>query len=145
MLKWDEWRGSMDGRPTLWVKHLLCGRGYHIDLHKMVGPDDAECFHTHPAFAVRVVLWGGYLEEIEGGRTTPYGVPIREVAIWKPGRVGLVRPELCHRIARIYKNASYSLWIRFPKCAAVYLRGEGWQRQKQTFRAPNTVIHDHKM
>jgi hypothetical protein len=130
IIRWDEWRGAMDGRPTLWVKHLFCRRGRHVDLHKMVGPDDPGCFHTHPAYAIRIILWGGYLEELEGGR----------VVIWKPGYIGLVAPELSHRIARVYRQSSYSLWIRFRKRAKVYLRGDGWQRQQQTFRAPNTEI-----
>lgn len=125
-MRWDEWRGSMDGRPTLWVKHLLCGYGFHVDLHKIVGIDDAECFHTHPAYAIRIVLRGGYLEELEGGK----------VVIWKPGYCGIVPPPLSHRIARLYKPASYSLWIRFRKRARVELRGAGWAKQEQTHRGP---------
>lgn len=129
-MKWDEWRGSMDGRPTLWVKHLFCRWGCHVDLHKMVGPDDVDCFHTHPAYAIRIIVWGGYLEELEDGEVEP----------WHPWAVGIVRPQLCHRIDRIYRKASYSLWIRFRKVAKVELRGAGWKQQAQTYRAPNTVI-----
>jgi hypothetical protein len=128
---WDEWRGAMDGRPTLWIRHLFCRRGIHIDLHKMVAKDDPECFHTHPALAIRLVLRGGYVEEIEGGRHR----------MWRPGMFGLVRPALSHRVAGLRNGrASYSLWIRFRKSAKVYLRGDGWSQQEQSFRAPNTVI-----
>jgi hypothetical protein len=130
-MKWDEWRGSMDGRPVLWVKHLLCGRGLHIDIHKMVAPDDAECFHTHPAYAIRVILWGGYAEELEGGKWR----------MWRPGMIGLVKPTCSHRVAG-FRNGrvSYSLWIRFRKVAKVKMRGAGWAKQEQIYRAPNTVI-----
>lgn len=127
---WDEWRGAMDGRPTLWVRHLFCHFGCHVDLHKMVMPDDLDCFHTHPAFAIRIVLAGGYLEEIEGG----------QLVIWKPGRIGLVRPQLSHRIARTYQRTSYSLWIRFRKVAKVELHGDGWKHQEQTHRVADTIL-----
>lgn len=130
-MRWDEWRGSMDGRPTLWIRHLLCGRGYHVDLHRMVGADDPACFHTHPATAFRLVLWGGYHEEMEDGR----------MRRWWPGRIGVVRPDLSHRIAGLMNGrASVSLWIRFPKVATVKLRGAGWARQDQLYRAANTEL-----
>lgn len=130
-MQYDEWRGSLDGRPTLWVKRFLSWRGWRVDLHKMVGADDADCFHTHPATAFRLVLWGGYVEEIEDGRWR----------FWFPGRFGIVRPALCHRIAGLRNGrASFSLWIRAPKSAAVELRGDGWKQQDETHRAPNTVF-----
>lgn len=119
-MRWDEWRGSLDGRPTLWVSHVLCGFGRHIDLHKMIGTDDPNCFHTHPAYAIRIILWGGYVEELEGGARKT----------WRPGMIGIVRPTCSHRIAKLRNGrASYSLWIRFQKRTRVSLRGEGWRRQ----------------
>ena len=116
-MTWDEWIGSLDGRPTMWVKHLFCRAGCHIDLHKMIRADDPDCFHTHPAFAIRVILLGGYYEEI---------LDSSGYRLWIPGRIGLVRPDLCHRIAGLRRSTSYSLWIRFRKVAKVQLRGEGW-------------------
>jgi len=117
MIEWDEWIGSLDGRVTMWVKHLLCGAGWHVDLHQMIAADDAECFHTHPAFALRLVLWGGYVEETEQHRW----------CTWWPGRVGLIVPSFSHRIGGLRNGRrSYSLWIRGPKVAAVELRGAGW-------------------
>ncbi len=130
-MRWHEWRGSMDGRPTLWVRHILCGRGRHVDLHKMIGADDAGCFHTHPALAVRIVLWGGYVEEIEGGARRTL----------RPGMVGIVRPSLSHRIESLCNGRiSLSLWIRFRKSAPVRLRGDGWLDQRQDFRVPATIL-----
>lgn len=107
----------MDGRPTLWVRAIFHWRSRRVDLHKMVAKDNSECFHTHPSYAIRVILWGGYVEELEGGRHR----------MWLPGMIGLVKPTCSHRIAGLRNGrASYSLWIRFRKRAAVELRGVGW-------------------
>lgn len=127
---WDEWRGSTDGRPTLWVKHLARRAGRLVDIHKMVAKDDEGCFHTHPAYALRIILWGGYVEELEDGRHR----------MWRPGMVGLVAPTCSHRIAGLRNGrVSYSLWLRFKKRAPVHLRGAGWNKQSGEYRAPNTI------
>jgi hypothetical protein len=113
-ISWDEWRGSFDGRPAMLIKRLFSWRGYRVDLHKFVRGDDPECFHTHPATAIRIVLWGGYVEEVERGK----------FVTWKPGRVGIVRPALCHRVASLLRESSYSLWLRGPVTAKVEIRGQ---------------------
>lgn len=115
-MRWDEWRGSLDGRPTMWIKGLASWRGFNVELHKIVAGDDPDCFHTHPAWAIRFILWGGYVEERY----------FRRRRRWFPGRVGIVSPRYCHRIDRTLWGASYSLWLRFPKCAEVRLVGRGW-------------------
>lgn len=127
---WDEWRGHPDGRPTMLIsrlfklpfwrkagKLLFC----RVDLHKFVGRDDFDCFHTHPAYAIRIVLWGGYSEEIfKGGQGGFYRA-------WLPGDIGIVRPDLAHRVSTILNGkSSYSLWLRGPICADVKLLGDGW-------------------
>lgn len=135
---WDEWRGSLDGRPTMWISRLLklpfwkrAGKwlSCRVDLHKFTGRDDPGCFHTHPAYAIRIVLWGGYIDQV---------YPTMHYVAWRPGRIGLVRPELSHRVAGIYENrpASYSLWLRGPICADVRLDGDGW-KQQETERSRN--------
>lgn len=130
-MRFDEWRGSMDGRPVIYIKHLFCGRGRHCDLHYMRAADDPDCFHTHPAYAIRVILRGGYVEELEGGKRK----------VWRPGMFGIVRPDCSHRIAELRNgHASLSLWIRFRKQAKVRLRGDGWKHQEQLFRDPETVM-----
>lgn len=113
----NEWIGTVDGRATLWSKRLLSAWGWRVDLHRMVGADDAGCFHTHPAWALRLVLAGGYVEELENG----------DCLAWPAGHFGVVRPSLSHRIARLLnERSSYSLWVRAPKSAAIELRGSGW-------------------
>jgi hypothetical protein len=84
----------------------------------MVGADLAGCYHTHPAKALRLVLWGGYVEELEDGTRVQ----------WWPGKVGLVRPDLSHRIASLPRGNSYSLWLRGPKTHKIELRGPGWEK-----------------
>lgn len=133
---WDEWRGSLDGRPTMWISRLIKipfwrrdGKWLtvRVDLHKFIGADDPECFHTHPAWAVRVILRGGYTEQIfeQGMRAYNY---------WFPGDVGIVAPWLCHRVDSLMLGPSISLWIRGPICADIKLIGDGWatQRPKET-------------
>ena len=114
-LYWHEWRGSSDGRPSMLVRVLIDFRGYRVDLHKFIRADDEGCFHTHPSTAIRMILWGGYIEEIRNDKLKP----------WHPGNIGIVKPELCHRIyALLNGKSSYSLWIRFPKRAEVRIFGE---------------------
>lgn len=116
---WTEWRGDLQGRVVMQIKQLCCVFGWRVDLHRFVDADAPECFHTHPSLAFRVVLWGGYVEELEGGR----------LRIWRPGMAGVVRPELSHRVASLRNGrSSWSLWIRGPKCARIELLGVGWNR-----------------
>lgn len=120
-MTWDEWRGSLDGRPTFWLKRLLHFRGYRMDLHKFVGADDQGCFHSHPSYAVRIVLWGGYEEQvIEEGRGTYW-------ADWRPGSIGIIAPAFAHRVSKLLNGrVSYSLWFRGPIIAQIKLLGWGW-------------------
>ncbi len=117
-MNWDEWRGSMDGRPSMLIKRLFERWGYRVDLHKFVRGDDPGCFHTHPAMAVRIILWGGYVEQVE----RPLGYyQWRRI---RPGMIGIVRPEHCHRIDSLLNGrCSYSLWLRGRKSAPVEIRG----------------------
>ena len=117
-MKWDEWRGSIDGRPSMLVKRLFDRWGYRIDLHKFIRSDDPGCFHTHPATAVRVILWGGYVEQIDSR------LGFYKWRALRAGRIGVVQPELCHRIDRLLNGrCSYSLWLRGRKRAKIEIVG----------------------
>jgi hypothetical protein len=129
-LRFDEWRGTMDGRPTMWVRYLIRRGNLRVDIHKIIAADDPECWHTHPALALRLILWRGYIEEMSDGSKRT----------WRPGMIGLVRPELCHRIDGLRGGASYSIWWQWGRRQMVELHGAGWQRQEQLYRARNTVI-----
>lgn len=113
---WDEWRGSIDGRPSMFIRHLLYFKGYRLDLHKFIRADDLTCFHTHPAKAIRIILLGGYTEQI-------YLSSLKRK--WVIGSIGIVRPELCHRIDRLLNGKySFSLWLRWPKTNNIKIYGE---------------------
>lgn len=118
-----DWRGSLDGRPTLWSRNLFDGFGWRVSLHRMVGADDIGCFHTHPAWALRIILAGGYVEQLEDGTER----------LWTRGQAGFVRPSLSHRISGLLNGEfSYSLWIRAPKSARIEQRGDGWPKTTPT-------------
>lgn len=120
-MKWDEWRGSLDGRPTFYSKVIATIFGYRISLHKFVSNDDPDCFHSHPATAFRSVLWGGYEEEIRVSKDQSY------LHKRKASHMGFVQPYLVHRVHRLLNGkSSYSLWIRGPKTHETYLIGKGW-------------------
>lgn len=124
-MKWDEWRGSLDGRPTFYSKTLAAIFGVRISLHKFVSADDLECFHSHPANALRVVLWGGYEEEIRVSENQSY------LHKRRASHIGFVQPYFVHRVHRLLNDkASYSLWIRGPKTHETNLLGEGWAKQR---------------
>lgn len=131
-IEWDEWRGQ-ENAPSMLIKRLIWipvwwwggnWKAIRIDLHMMVDIDEPECFHTHPAYAIRCVYSGGYWEEVVSECGS-----IRAFIQWQPMQIGLVRPSLRHRIAALPNfRASYSLWIRFPICAEVHMRGDGWKK-----------------
>ncbi|WP_200962385.1 hypothetical protein [Pseudovibrio sp. POLY-S9] len=113
-LKYHEFRGSQEEGPSLLIKRLVSFLGCKIQLHKFVRADNEGAFHTHPAWAIRVVLQGGYVEELGTG----------ELREWKPGNIGIVRPELEHRIHKLRNGyVSYSLRLRGPKVRNIKLRG----------------------
>lgn len=113
-MNYDEWRGDRFGNVVFWIKKLAQFRGCVIQLHKFIRADLDGCFHTHPAWAIRIVLWGGYVEELGDGRWR----------MWFPGRIGIVRPELEHRIGGLRNGkVSYSLWLRGPKVRKINVRG----------------------
>jgi len=127
-MKWDESRGSLDGRPVMFIKRLAKFSGCRVDLHKIVAPDDYDCYHSHPAWAIRIILAGGYIEEIYDESTHDAG-RFGDFRARLPGRASVIRPSLVHRVHRLLAGASYSLWLRGPVVAKVELRGKGWQGQ----------------
>jgi hypothetical protein len=121
-MNWDQWVGSLDGRPVMLIKRLARAFGRRIDLHKFIRSDDVGCFHTHPARAIRIVFWGGYVEEFEDG-----------TLVWRmPGHVGFIRPETSHRVhALLDGRSSWSLWLRGRCRHGIELRGPGWPAEHQ--------------
>lgn len=113
-IKWTRWAGSNDGRPAMYTKVLFSFMGFEAIIHCFVRADDPTCFHTHPAYAFRLILWGGYEEELGDGT----------FAEWHIGDAGVVKPDLEHRISRLLNGKeSWSLWLRGPKFKPVKDRG----------------------
>lgn len=127
-MNWDEWRGN--DKPAMWIKRLFHRWGRVVDLHKVVAADDKHCFHTHPSYCFRLILWGGYVEEIYDLEYQFYGEGERRT--WRTGSFGIVKPSLCHRFHGLLKGPSYSLWIRGKVRAKVELKGSGWPTGAQT-------------
>lgn len=139
---WDRWIGNdpvggVDS-AVLWIKHIAHWErmGWRVDLHKIVLADAPNCFHTHPAFAVRIILpWRGsrgYTEEVVdrmNGETYHQD--------WKPGNVGLIEPSFTHRVSNIPSGPSYSLWLRARCTHDIYLggfrAGGGYYEEKVSF------------
>lgn len=113
LMKYDIEIKSPDGFNVLLIKHLFKRFGWEINLHKIVSPDAAYCFHTHPAKAFRIILKGGYYEQLSTG----------EMIKWSLGNMGFIYPEFEHRIHALKKGSSYTLWIRGPITAEIKTRG----------------------
>lgn len=127
-MKWDRVIGNSEAGdidPVMYIKTLLDLFGCHIDVHKFIKADQQGCFHTHPAYAIRIILKGGYVEEEFEG----------EYKAWKPGMIGLVAPSYCHRLDRFLKDESVSIWIRGPVIAKTVLKGDGWPKERQDKQA----------
>lgn len=126
--------GSHKDHPALWIKNLLYLRGRRLDFHAIVRADEEGCFHTHPATAIRVILRGGYMEEM-----LDEGAHNRLIAR-HPGHVGIVRPEMCHRIHRLLNGPSYSLWLRGQIVADTLLKGTGWHEKERVETAAGDEV-----
>lgn len=127
---WHRWRGGTKDAPVLQIRRLLRWRGWRLDLHRINAADPAGCFHTHPAKAWRLILWGGYVEQ-QATRWAPtrlawVGNFVR-LRTFFPGRLGFVAPRYCHRVHALRTmHSSYSLWLRGPVTAPIRLVGPGW-------------------
>ena len=120
-MKWDKFIGPNSYTPIFWQKNLFNFKGWAIKLHKFIRADNPEQFHTHTGHFIRIILWGGYVEET--------WFPNRKRTFF-PGRIGYMRPNFCHRVDRLLcARTSYSIIIRSPRCAEVKLVGNGWTNE----------------
>lgn len=101
-MKWDKRTVSNDETPVMFTKYLIWfGDKGRLDLHKIISKDFPGFFHSHPANAFRIVLWGWYVEElVDGTKKT-----------WFPGMMGFVPGPLMHRFDKISKP-TFTLWLR---------------------------------
>jgi hypothetical protein len=105
--------------PVFYIRTLFRFKGWTVRIHKFTAADASGCFHSHPARAWRLILWGGYREEI---LDFDEHKPIYED--WAPGRFGWITPDFEHRIDKLHNGrSSYSLWIRGPITHKVKTQG----------------------
>lgn len=118
-MKWDAYVGTSTKRvmEIKWLVDLERPFRLVIDLHRIVNVDPKRCYHGHPYDAIRIPLWGGYIEELEDGTKR---------VIW-PGRIGIVRTKYFHRIdSFLFGSFSLSLWIHGKSVCPVEIHGDGW-------------------
>lgn len=111
-------RWALDGtaEPVLWEYAVFkIAKKLAVQIHRFVGSDAPGCYHTHPSWCVRFILWGRYVDEQEDGDRRNF---------W-PGTLGIISPGYCHRIELI-SHRVITLWITGPKIAQIMLRGPGW-------------------
>lgn len=131
-IRYDRWIGTEGENPQviIEIKHLVHLLGCRIDLHKISRADLPGQYHSHPAYAIRLILWSGYVEQVYQGaqddEKTSAEMSRLSLITWAIGRFGLVSPHFIHRIASLLDGPSYSLWIRGPIIAPIVLLGWGW-------------------
>lgn len=111
--------------------------GWTVGLHRFVGADAPGCFHSHLGVAYRLVLWGGYVEEVlrtpemawiarDDLSRMDYNTTVEAFTYKRtffPGRFGKITHDFEHRIDRLLGKTSWSLWIRGPVTHEVNTRG----------------------
>ena len=115
----DGWRGTDEKNPTFEYKTILENKFICVKLHRIFAPDREDCFHSHPYPSTRVVLKGGYVEEM----------PDRTRRILTVGYQDLLQPNFAHRLDALAEDESVSLWItyKYPNQKHVtHLIGKGW-------------------
>jgi hypothetical protein len=121
-MKWDRFVSSWnDLRPVIWSKKLIHFGGYRLRLHKIVRADKRLCFHSHESRCFRLILWGGYVEEILEDDLEP----TRYKTLY-PGYFGTFDAGFTHRVDELLGKSSYSLFLMCPKQENVEFYGQGW-------------------
>lgn len=92
-------------RWSLWLPF-----GISLKLHEIVLPDDDRCEHDHPWWFIRIILWGGYTEQVKG--QVYHRKPWRPWFFW---RVYPCWPEFQHRILSLPRGKNWSLVLCGPK------------------------------
>lgn len=87
-------------------------------LHKFMGADHPDKFHSHEGVAFRLILKGGYTEQL------PDGTLVK----WKAGDYGFVTPDFVHRVHSIdtMNIKPVTLWLKGPSTHPVKRIGKGW-------------------
>lgn len=129
MGKLQDWFKAFEIRrpdhSLIFTSWSLACKSFAIGFHVFEDGDEEGCFHSHPAWAFRLVLWGGYVEEAYVKRNLyPSGYHhVLKKRTFFPGRFGFVAPDFEHRIDRLLFKRSVSLWVRGPLKWDILTRG----------------------
>lgn len=117
-------------RWSLWLPF-----GWSIKLHKIVLPDHDRCQHDHPWWFIRIILWGGYVED-RGSKK----VIIKPWRPWAPWRIYPVFGNFRHRIDHLLNGPSWSLILCGPKNREWgFFTKEGWMHWKKFIQEAKTA------
>lgn len=105
-------------RWSLWLPF-----GWSLKIHKIVRADDDRCQHDHPWNFIRIILWGGYVEERGSKRVT-----LKPWRPWAPWRIYPAVGVFKHRIDRLLNGEfNWSLILCSPKVRSWgFFTREGW-------------------
>jgi hypothetical protein len=105
--------------------------GWSIKVHKIVQPDHDRCQHDHPWAFVRIILWGGYIEE-RGNKI----VTLKPWRPWAPWRIYPVWGRFKHRIDHLLKDESWTIMLCSPRFQewGFYLKS-GWMHWRKFINA----------
>jgi len=119
---------DLDGkRDYLYRWSLWLPFGLSLKVHKIVRSDNDRCEHNHPWWFIRIILYGGYAEQIKG--KTYSRLPWRPWAFW---RIYPCLPSFQHKILRLFKRSNWSLVLcGRNKGSWGFLTKDGWVPWRQ--------------
>lgn len=121
-IPWSFWVSSYEGvgeeMAVLWVKNVVHLFHCRIDYHSIVRADKPNNFHSHPAWAIRWVRKGGYVEEVVDPFTGEH-----YFEFIRAGHIGIIGPNFRHRVDRLLNEdtPSESWWFRGPVVASILI------------------------
>jgi hypothetical protein len=109
--------------------------GYKIKLHQILMPDDDRCQHDHPYWMFRVILWGGYVEEIDCPGLCRCNLEL------KPGHMSFCPATYTHRITKLRNgHSSWSFVIAGPETREWgFFTKVGWMPWQQFIKVAKTA------
>jgi hypothetical protein len=124
------------GHPYLkrwWV--IPRNRRLNIYLHQFLRDDEDRALHDHPWASLSIILWSGYIEHLQNGKTVNR----------RAGQLVLRKPSTAHRV-ELYRDRSrltprpipaWTLFITGPRVREWgFLCPQGWRHWRE-FTSPS--------
>ena len=102
--------------------------GWSVKVHQILLSDGDRCRHSHPWIMIRVILKGGYTEEVGPGKF----VELKPWRPWYPFRMYYAGWNFQHRIHKLTNGPNWSLVLMGPKKRewGFFVKG-GWMHWKK--------------